>query len=189
MFVFLDFEASSLSNHGYPIEVGWVFENGREESYLIRPAPGWDDWDERSEAIHGIDRATLEQEGVAPDLVARRMVETLRGHDIRAGAPSWDGKWLGHLLRAGGYARHTLRLNGTDEALVDVATAALAGTFELTDARVLGRTLASAARAGSQIAPRRHRALADASEERRQWIEVRLAAEALRAEVRNLPAA
>jgi hypothetical protein len=28
---FLDFEASSLGRHGFPIEVAWVFENGVEE--------------------------------------------------------------------------------------------------------------------------------------------------------------
>ena len=40
MLVFLDFEASSLAKRGYPIEVAWVFEDGRAESHLIRPAPG-----------------------------------------------------------------------------------------------------------------------------------------------------
>jgi hypothetical protein len=37
--VFLDFEASSLRKNGFPIEIGWVFENGAAESHLIRPAP------------------------------------------------------------------------------------------------------------------------------------------------------
>ena len=40
MLVFLDFEASSLGKRSYPIEVGWVFEDGRSEAHLIRPAPG-----------------------------------------------------------------------------------------------------------------------------------------------------
>lgn len=41
MVVFLDSEASSLDRKGFPIEVAWVFENGDEESHLIRPAEGW----------------------------------------------------------------------------------------------------------------------------------------------------
>jgi hypothetical protein len=40
MIVFLDFEASSLARHSYPIEVAWVFEDGASEAHLIRPAPG-----------------------------------------------------------------------------------------------------------------------------------------------------
>lgn len=50
MLVFLDFEASSLSKQSYPIEVAWVFEDGRSEEYLIRPAPIWTDWDSAAEA-------------------------------------------------------------------------------------------------------------------------------------------
>jgi|GEM_PF-6618298 len=36
MFVFLDFEASSLSKQSHPVEVGWVGEDGAGESHLIR---------------------------------------------------------------------------------------------------------------------------------------------------------
>ena len=38
MIVFLDFEASSLSDDSYPIEVGWAGEDGSTEQHLIRPA-------------------------------------------------------------------------------------------------------------------------------------------------------
>ncbi|MEK1875915.1 MAG: transcriptional regulator, partial [Rhizobium altiplani] len=37
MIVFLDFEASSLSKHSYPVEIAWVFEDGRSRSFLIKP--------------------------------------------------------------------------------------------------------------------------------------------------------
>jgi hypothetical protein len=121
MLVFLDFEASSLARHSYPIEVAWVFEDGASEAHLIRPAPGWDDWDVAAEAIHRIPRATLLAEGMAHDAVARRMVEQLTGHDLTASAPSWDGKWLSVLLRAAGLPRHALRLRDTDEAQREAA--------------------------------------------------------------------
>jgi len=39
MIVFVDFEASSLSKQSFPIEVGWIFEDERSFSFLIRPAP------------------------------------------------------------------------------------------------------------------------------------------------------
>src|SRR3954465_931964 len=91
MRVFLDFEASSLADRSYPIEVGWVFEDGRAEAHLIRPAPQWTDWDLEAETLHGIARARLEADGEPHRLVAQRMVEALTGHALYASAPSWDG--------------------------------------------------------------------------------------------------
>jgi hypothetical protein len=58
MKVFLDFEASSLSDRSYPVEVAWVFQDGRSESHLIRPATEWTDWDDEAEAIHGTVKPT-----------------------------------------------------------------------------------------------------------------------------------
>ena len=100
MHVFLDFEASSLGKTSYPIEVAWVFEDGRGEAHLIRPAEGWTDWDARAEAIHHIPQAALQRDGSPVEVVAARMIAVLTGHDLYASAPSWDGKWLSTLLRA-----------------------------------------------------------------------------------------
>ena len=55
----LDFEASSLADRSYPVEVASVFEDGASEAHLIAPAPDWTDWDVASERIHGIARETL----------------------------------------------------------------------------------------------------------------------------------
>ncbi len=178
MLVFLDFEASSLAKRSFPIEVGWVFEDGRSEAHLIRPAPGWDDWDADAERIHGISRPSLDEKGAPFDDVARRMVEVLAGHDLLGSAPSWDGKWLSALLRAAGFPKHTLRLRDTDEAQRETATAVLAGAVapdaierEVEDVIVLTGVR-------ERHGPPAHRALADAEEERQRWIAVR--AEALR---------
>lgn len=94
MKVFLDFEASSLADDSYPIEVAWVFEDGRSEAHLIAPAPEWTDWDVKAEAIQGIARAELVARGTRAAQVAARMVAELSGHDLFASAPSWDGKWM-----------------------------------------------------------------------------------------------
>jgi len=59
---FLDFEASLLSKHSYPIEIIWVFE-WRSRTFLIKPAPGWTDWSAEAEAIHGISPEFLQREG------------------------------------------------------------------------------------------------------------------------------
>jgi hypothetical protein len=176
MKVFLDFEASSLGKKSVPIEVAWVFENGDSADYLIRPAPGWDDWDPRAEAIHRIDRATLLRDGCAHDVVAAAMVDQLTGHDLFASAPSWDGKWLSALLRGAGYPRHLLRLRGSDEALHQTATDILQG---FVPAETLAEMVASLLKSIDIRAPGTapaHRALADAREEHQRWLAVREAA-------------
>lgn len=178
MRVFLDFEASSLRKNGFPIEVGWVFEDGRAEGHLIRPAPGWTDWDAAAEAIHGISRARLECEGAPHDEIARRMVEALGRHDLYASAPSWDGKWLSLLLRAAGLPRHALRLRDTEIAQQESA-AAVFGEGLLRDevARIVAELIAAVRAEAGRTAPA-HRAVDDAAEERRRWLEVcRLATE------------
>ena len=178
MRVFLDFEASSLSKHSYPIEVAWVFEDGRAEAHLIRPAPGWDDWDPRSEAIHHLSRAQIEAEGAPHDAVARRMVEVLAGHDLLASAPSWDGKWLSALLRAADLPRHSLRLRDTDAANAEAAAAVLRD-FVPADRvdEAVGDVLALAEVRAGGSAPA-HRALADAEAERQRWLAVQAIARA-----------
>lgn len=177
MLVFLDFEASSLAKLSYPIEVAWVFEDGREESHLIRPAAQWTDWDAAAEAIHHIPRAQLEAEGTAYDVVAQRMVAALTGHDLFASAPSWDGKWLSALLRAAKLPRHALRLRDTEEAQRATATAILR---DVVPAALLGRAVAEVvtlAEVRDREVPA-HRALADARDEWERWCVVKRATEA-----------
>ena len=170
MIVFLDFEASSLGKRGFPVEVGWVFEDGRAEEHLIRPAPGWEEWDAGAERVHGLSRERLARDGEAHDAVARRMVETLSGHDLLASAPSWDGQWLSRLLRAAGLPRHALRLRDTEEARREAAVAALAaeGRDPAREEALVARVLAEVAEDASAATPE-HRALADARREMTLW--------------------
>ncbi|MBA2919646.1 transcriptional regulator [Sphingomonas sp. MAH-20] len=184
MRVFVDFEASSLSKNSYPIEVAWVFEDGAHETWLIRPAPAWSDWDARAERIHGIPRALLEREGEAHDRVAARMLDALSGHDLLASAPSWDGKWLSALLRAAGLSRHALRLRDSDDAHLETAMALLQGAVEPQKIEQVASSLVAGAEVRPPDQPPAHRALADAQEERLRWFrvreEARLLAERLR---------
>jgi len=172
MRVFLDFEASSLRKNGFPVEVGWVFEDGRAEGWLIRPAPGWTDWDERAQAIHGLSRERLAREGESHEAVACRMVDTLSGHDLFASAPSWDGKWLSLLLRAAGLPRHALRLRDTEVAQEEGATALLAGRLPPAEVARIVAGLIDGVRAEAEETAPCHRAVDDAEAERRRWIEV-----------------
>ena len=173
MRVFLDFEASSLGRHSYPIEVAWVFEDGKGESHLIRPAPDWADWAIDAEAIHGISRDTLIAQGRPVGEVARRMIDVLTGHDLHASAPSWDGKWMSALLRAAGLPRHALRLSDTEAARAAAAAESLRG--RVPEHELAARVAAVLADVGQwlELQPVRHRALADAEQERQAWIEAR----------------
>jgi hypothetical protein len=173
MLVFLDFEASSLARHSYPIEVAWVFEDGTSEAHLIRPAPQWDDWDASAEAIHHIPRETLLREGTPHDALARRMIAELAGHDLTASAPSWDGKWLSALLRAAGLPRHSLRLRDTDEVQRDAARAILRECVAPDRLEAEVEKIRLRALAARPDVPMAHRALADAQEERERWLAVR----------------
>lgn len=183
MRVFLDFEASSLAKRSYPIEVAWMFEDGRCEAFLIRPAPNWIDWDPAAEAIHHISRETLLTEGIAHDLVAHRMVDILAGHDLLASAPSWDGKWLSALLRSAGYPRHTLRLRDSDEAHRESVSEILAPVVPEARLAVIIDELLSRTDLGALSRIPAHRALADATEERERWLKVKAAAKALAAKL------
>jgi hypothetical protein len=177
MVAFIDFEASSLNDDGYPIEVGWVFADGRSEAHLIKPAAGWLDWDAGAEALHRISRSML-QAGTPHDAVARRIVEVLAGHAVYASAPSWDGKWLSVLLRAAKLPRHALRLKDSDEAHFEAAAQVLRAVVEPDRLEAVVAGLIEQARDAVGQDPVRHRALADAERERRIWLEIgRLARE------------
>ncbi|MDJ0391562.1 transcriptional regulator [Roseomonas sp. E05] len=168
MIVFVDFEASSLGKRGFPVEVGWAAEDGTEEGYLIRPAPDWEEWSPEAERVHGLSLNCLRREGTAHDVVARRMVEALSGHDLYASAPSWDGQWLSRLLRAAGLPRHALRLRDTEEAHRQAVLAALgsAGNEQMEEVIDAARRAVEAGGAPT------HRALDDARRELRLWREV-----------------
>jgi hypothetical protein len=177
MRVFLDFEASSLGRDSYPIEVGWAGEDGRDETHLIRPAPDWTDWDPRAEAVHGLSRAQLLAQGEPHEAVARRTLEALASHDVFVSAPSWDGKWMSVLLRGAGLPRHALRLKNADDAHHQAAAEILGGGVPADEIPLLAVALLAEARARLQCGPPRHRALADAQDERAVWQEVRRLAE------------
>ncbi len=100
--VFIDFEASSLSPQGWPIEIGLAWLLGKRvvvKSKLIRSRPEWaeEDWDPDSEQVHGIPRADLEDAESADD-VATWLLETITGRVVVSDAPEFDQRWLDRLL-------------------------------------------------------------------------------------------
>ena len=99
--VFLDFEASSLDLiQSYPIEVGICDARGHAESWLIRPAPLWNEWSEEAERVHGIPRRQLLDEGVNACKVVEALNARLEGLTVYCDAWTFDCFWLHRLYRA-----------------------------------------------------------------------------------------
>ena len=181
MRAFLHFEASSLGRHGFPIEVAWVFENGAEEAHLIRPAPGWTDWDPHS--VHAISADRLCIDGAPVETVGRRLVDQLADHDVFASAPPWDCKWLSLLLRSAGLAHRALQLIDADAGLLKLASSILAPSLPSSAIPRATRRILADASARFAGRPLSQRALPDARIERERWLAVSELAHAFRAEI------
>ncbi|WP_111497156.1 MULTISPECIES: hypothetical protein [Marinobacter] len=99
---FIDFEASSLDLiASYPIEVGVSLPDGTLHSWLIAPHVLWQDWSQSAEAIHGISRDTLCQEGYNVRDVAQEL-NALLDDVVYCDAWTFDSFWLHRLFRAAG---------------------------------------------------------------------------------------
>lgn len=101
---FLDFEASSLDEDSWPIEIGIARVRNRKvatDSRLIRPEPDWnpDAWSSASEKIHGISRETLRTAGIEATKVAMWFKEQNTGIAITDN-PEFERRWLIKLLGA-----------------------------------------------------------------------------------------
>ena len=97
----IDIEASGFGRHSYPIEVGYVREDGQAWCSLIVPAADWLHWDAAAERVHGIPRAALLQHGRPLQEVAQRLNDDLVGGRT-AYCDGWahDYTWLGALFEA-----------------------------------------------------------------------------------------
>ncbi len=100
--VFIDFEASSLSQDSWPIEVGVAWLDGTKvvvESKLIQPRPDWleSDWNAESQNVHGIHRSELD-DATPSDDVAKWLLEIVGGRPLFSDAPEFDQRWLNRLL-------------------------------------------------------------------------------------------
>lgn len=169
MIVFVDFEASSLAKQSYPIEIAWVFADGSSKSYLIKPDPKWTDWSVEAELIHGISRELLATEGVPVATITDEMIDALSGHDLYASAPTWDGKWMSVLLRAGGRPRNSLRLRRSDQAFANAARNGLGPATSEEEVEKLVRQVIQ----DTEPAFPAHRALPDALLELHRWKRIR----------------
>jgi hypothetical protein len=98
----IDLEASGFGRDSYPIEVGFVLEDGRTGCTLIRPEPGWTHWDGAAERVHGITQAVLLDRGRSVAEVARWLNDHLRGRTVYTDAWAHDYPWLARIFDAAG---------------------------------------------------------------------------------------
>jgi hypothetical protein len=98
--IVIDCEASSLSAESYPIEVGFVLEDGTVQNYLIRPEKKWTDWSEESSKIHNIPRERLYDEGLSVVEVARILNGQLADCTCYSDSSYHETFWLDRLFHA-----------------------------------------------------------------------------------------
>ncbi|MFT6029180.1 MAG: DNA polymerase III epsilon subunit-like protein [Oleiphilaceae bacterium] len=99
--IFIDFEASSLDLlSSYPIEVGICLPSGETRSWLIKPHVLWKDWSEKAARIHGISKATLQEEGQEISEVIKELNSVISG-TAYCDAWAFDSFWMHRLFKAG----------------------------------------------------------------------------------------
>lgn len=99
--VFLDIEASSLREGSFPIEFGWVHDTAAPpEAFLVRPCADWrlnGDWSVLSQAVHGIERAQLDSDGIDVDEACLRLNRAFAGKTVAISSPGHDNYWIWRL--------------------------------------------------------------------------------------------
>lgn len=114
----LDFEASSLSETGYPIEVAVVLgdRDGIQAQFstLIAPRPEWRgraNWSEASQAVHGIEFEWL-TDAMAADTVCDTLDTLLAGRSVVVDGGTYDTFWLERLYADRSVPFHLDHLEG-----------------------------------------------------------------------------
>lgn len=100
----LDVEASGFGRGSYPVEVGYVLEDGDSQCMLVRPAPDWNHWSPAAEGLHHIRRADLLEYGLPTAVVADALNDHLRGRTLYTDAWGHDYSWLARLYDDAGRA-------------------------------------------------------------------------------------
>ena len=142
----MDIEASGFGRRSYPIEIGYVRDDGHAWCSLVYPADDWKHWDNQAERVHGIARPSLLQHGRPVADVARRLNDDLAGRTVYCDGWAHDYTWLGVLFEEAGLVPR-FKLESVNHLLDEVR---------------LARLDAERQRAFGALGIRRHRASSDA---------------------------
>jgi hypothetical protein len=128
----IDIEASGFGRDSYPIEVGYVREDGQAWCTLVHPEAGWTHWDDAAAQVHQIDRTNLLRSGRTARDVAERLNQDLGGRTVYCDGWAHDYPWLARLFDAAGLVPR-FRLEPVTRLLDDARLARLdrlrAGAF------------------------------------------------------------
>ena len=139
----IDIEASGFGRRSYPIEIGYVRDDGQAWCSLVRPAADWQHWDKQAERVHGIARPALLQHGRAVAEVARRLNDDLAGRTVYCDGWAHDYAWLGLLFEEAGLVPR-FKLESVNRLLDDAGLARLDAERRLAFATLgIGRHRAS----------------------------------------------
>lgn len=97
-----------MGENSYPIEIGWVDEEGIGESHLICPNFDWIDWSDEAEALHRIERYQLIKEGRPAVEIATRLKKASLDKRLISDGPEFDRYWLSVLFGGVDYSPPTL---------------------------------------------------------------------------------
>ncbi|MDH4390343.1 MAG: hypothetical protein QE285_02825 [Aquabacterium sp.] len=142
----MDIEASGFGRRSYPIEIGYVREDGQAWCSLVRPADDWKHWDKQAERVHGIPRPALLQHGRLAAEVAQRLNDDLGGRTVYCDGWAHDYAWLNLLFEEAGLVPR-FQLESVNRLLDDARLARLDAARQL---------------AFGALGIRRHRASSDA---------------------------
>ncbi len=93
----LDIEASGFGRGSYPIEVGFVLEDGEARCMLIQPAAHWTHWDPAAAQLHRITREDLLRQGCPIRDVVEVLNDSLCGRTLSTDGWVHDYSWLATL--------------------------------------------------------------------------------------------
>lgn len=152
--IFLDFEASSLSDASYPVEVGWCDHAlTKGWSAIIKSHPAWTEWGAAAEQLHGLMRERIEHDGLLAAEVMGRLNADLAGLEIVSDNPEWEQFWLSRLAAAAGVSpAFTIAEVGFEAVLTDAIEQAKTGAPDVLLVKLLQR----------DVGVRLHRAMDDA---------------------------
>jgi len=142
----LDIEASGFGRGSYPIEVGFVLEDGEARCMLVQPAAHWTHWDPAAAQLHRITREDLQLQGWPIRDVVEVLNDSLCGRTLFSDGWAHDYSWLAVLY----------------EAACRVPTFRLESLGALLTQDEIDRWPATKQRVASELALPRHRACADA---------------------------
>lgn len=100
--VVLAMEASATGRSGYPIEVGYSHRHGDGWCTLVRPEPGWLEWDDGLIHCHRIPRHTLQTAGRTVPEIAAFLNARLQGLTVYSESGSSGHYRLQQLFTAAG---------------------------------------------------------------------------------------